>query len=59
MHRYFQLPIPTALAKKATTKDLKCSGKRYEEALQLNTQLMNSPVMAAMERYTGVLYTAL
>ena len=59
MHRFFQLPIPTSLAKKATQKDLKCSGKRYEEAILLNKQLLHAPVMPAMQRYTGVLYTAL
>jgi len=59
MHRTFDFELPVSFAVDPTEKDLKCTGKRYEEAVQLNRSLSFSPVMKSIERYTGVFYTAL
>lgn len=59
MRHFFDLPIPYEMLKHATPKDLKCTGKRYEEAMLLNQTIEMSPVMPAIQRYTGVLYNAL
>lgn len=59
MSRFFDLPVPHEIVKNATPKDLKCTGKRYEEAMLLNQTIASSLVLPAMQRYTGVLYTAL
>jgi cytoplasmic iron level regulating protein YaaA (DUF328/UPF0246 family) len=50
---------PRDILHHATPKDLKCTGSRYEQALQLNKTITTSPVLPAMHRYTGVLYKAL
>lgn len=54
---------PCSLALGATQKDLKCSGKRYEEGKKWNTQLCQTPksveVLPAIERYSGVMYNAI
>ena len=36
---------PKEIAENATEKDLKCSGKRYDEAMILNLTNGNSPVL--------------
>jgi cytoplasmic iron level regulating protein YaaA (DUF328/UPF0246 family) len=58
MSRFFDLPVPYEILENATAKDLKCTGKRFEEAMMLNKSIDTSPVLPAMQRYTGVLYTA-
>lgn len=52
----FSFEKPMEIASMASEKDLKCSGKRYEEALFLNRNLWNSPTLPAIDRYTGVMY---
>ncbi|MBP6257346.1 peroxide stress protein YaaA [Patescibacteria group bacterium] len=59
MSRFFDLPVPYEILKNATAKDLKCTGKRYEEAMMVNQTIASSSVLPAMQRYTGVLYGAL
>lgn len=59
MSCFFDLPVPYEVVKNATSKDLKCTGKRYEEAMMVNQTIASSPVFPAMQRYTGVLYNAL
>lgn len=59
MSRTFGFPLPLDIAGNATQKDLKCTWKRYEEARHMNQEVAWSPVMYAIERYTGVLYSAL
>lgn len=51
--------LPLSLAQNATEKDLKCSGKRYEEGITLNKSLLTSPVLPAIDRYSWVMYWAL
>ena len=45
------------IAKNASEKDLKCKGKRYEEAISLNQHINTSPVLPAIDRYNGVMYS--
>lgn len=45
---------PKEIAENATEKDLKCSGKRYDEAMILNLANGNSSVLEAIFRYNGV-----
>lgn len=52
----FDFEKPWEILSTASEKDLKCSGKRYEEASLLNHQLPNSPTLPAIERYDGVMY---
>lgn len=59
MLRTFVFSLPVDIACNATQKDLKCTGKRYEEARKMNMEVMKWPVMHAIERYTGVLYSSL
>lgn len=58
-HVSFTLRQPIEIAGQASEKDLKCSGKRYAEAIALNRSLDNAPVLPAIERYRGVMYNAL
>ncbi|PZM86998.1 MAG: hypothetical protein DLD55_03710 [candidate division SR1 bacterium] len=55
----FPFPKPKTIACSASDKDLKCSGKRYAEALELNQKVGNTPTCSAIERYNGVMYHAL
>ena len=68
----FSFEKPHAIATKVTEKDLKCTGKRFEEGLSLNKQLCSSlpfakgvpegrgiQVMEAINRYSGVMYNAI
>lgn len=55
----FVFEKPLTIASQATEKDLKCTGKRYEEGITLNTQIADSEVLPAIERYTGVMYHAI
>lgn len=59
MKLFFDLPVPYEVVKNATSKDLKCTWKRYDEAMMLNQTIARSHVLPAMQRYTGVLYNAL
>ena len=40
--RRFEFSLPLDIAQHATEKDLKCSGKRYEEGMSLNKHLINA-----------------
>jgi len=55
----FRFKKPLDIAKNATEKDLKCSGKRYEEGIELNSNIESSLKIAAIERYSGVMYNAI
>lgn len=52
-------PLPLSLACNATKKDLKCSGARYDEGIELNKTLSDSALMPAIERYTGTMFKAI
>ena len=52
----FDFKKPLDIASSATEKDLKCKGKRYEEALWLNQNIQKSPTLPAILRYNGVMY---
>jgi len=51
--------LPLLIAKNASEKDLKCTGKRYEEWIFLNKNVYISAVMPAIERYTWVMFSAI
>lgn len=53
----FEFDKPLEIAKNASEKDLKCKGKRYEEALLLNQNIESGPVLSAIDRYSGVMYS--
>ena len=36
---------------------MKCKGKRYKEAISLNKHINTSPVLPAIDRYNGVMYS--
>lgn len=55
----YPLPKPLDIALGATAKDLKCIGKRLQEAQQLNQIIHEGPRMKAVERYNGVMFKAL
>jgi len=50
---------PLDIAVNATEKDLKCTGKRYEEGIQLNKNISTSELLPAIERYSWVMYNAI
>lgn len=50
---------PLQIAQNATQKDLKCTGKRFEEWILLNKNIINGPFCKAIERYDGVMYDAI
>jgi len=50
----FHFSKPKEIAENATEKDLKCSGKRYDEAMLLNLTNGNTGVLDAISRYNGV-----
>ena len=43
----------------ATQKDLKCSGARYEEWIELNKNIYSWWTIESIKRYTGVMYNAI
>ncbi len=47
------------IATTALEKDLKCTGKRYEEGIRLNSLVNQGPRMPAIDRYDGVMYRAI
>ncbi len=58
----FELKKPLDILKWVTEKDLKCSGKRFEEAKFLHQKIFSWEVlelMPAIERYSGVMYSAI
>lgn len=55
----FLFEKPIDIAQNATQKDLKCSGKRYEQGIELNTNIMWWEKLPAIERYSGVMYNAI
>ena len=63
--RSFVFEKPYEIALVATHKDLKCSGKRWEESKKLNQKNCDKyysdkkECLPAIERYSGVMYTAL
>lgn len=50
----FHFSKPKEIAENTTEKDLKCSGKRYDEAMLLNLTNGNTGVLDAISRYNGV-----
>ncbi|MDD5213378.1 MAG: peroxide stress protein YaaA [Candidatus Gracilibacteria bacterium] len=55
----FAFPKPLDIAKTATVKDLKCEGKRFAEAIELNKNIEKSGTIEAISRYDGVMYSAI
>ena len=55
----FVFSKPTNIIEQVTQRDLKCSGKRYEEAIQMNRNIMNSLTLPAISRYSWVMFTAI
>ena len=58
----FVFEKPKEKALEATQKDLKCIGKRFEEAKKLNENIFSwniQELLFSIERYTGVMYQAL
>lgn len=55
----FAFDKPYEIAKNATPKDLKCKDARYEQAMILNSNIINSEKLPAIERYTWVMYNAI
>lgn len=60
----FPFDKPSIIAQNATQKDLKCTGKRYEEGISLNTQLVkvgNADLhsLPAIHRYSWGMYNAI
>lgn len=55
----FSFEKPIKIIKHLSEKDLKCSWKRYKEALELNNSIDSWPFTPAIERYDGVMYKAI
>lgn len=59
----FNFEKPRDIAIHVTEKDLKCTGNRYQEWVELNTDLCNLEgernVADAISRYTGVMFNAI
>ena len=58
----FSFEKPKEIARNVTEKDLKCSGNRFEEWVNLNKQLCETKdfmVTSAINRYSGVMYNAI
>ena len=58
----FSLEKPFEILESVTEKDLKCSGKRFEEAQSLHQNILQNhqlEVLSAIERYSGVMYDAI
>lgn len=52
----FHFMYPFEIACEASEKDLKCSWKRYLEALKLHHTIETWPVLSAIERYSWVMF---
>lgn len=56
----FSFKKPFEIIKNTTEKDLKCTGKRYEEAKKFNQNIENTTeFLPAISRYSGVMYSAI
>lgn len=58
----FSFEKPKEIATNVTEKDLKCSGNRFKEWVNLNKQLCETKgfiITPAMNRYSGVMYNAI
>ncbi len=55
----FDFVLPLDIASSATQKDLKCAGKRYQQGIELNQDLEKSMLLAAISRYSWVMYNAI
>lgn len=55
----FDFQKPEKIAKNATEKDLKCSGKRFEEGISLNKNIGNSGTIEVIQRYSWVMFDAI
>jgi len=55
----FNFKKPLSIAKNATEKDLKCTWKRFEEALRLNKNIEKSDTIESIKRYIWVMYKAI
>ncbi len=57
----YSMNRPYNIAKNATEKDLKCTGKRYEEWLSLNKKIWDTAhlILPAIHRYSWVMYNAI
>lgn len=55
----FAFKKPEKIIKNATEKDLKCIGKRFDEAKKLNKNIQNWPFLPAIERYSWVMYNGI
>lgn len=55
----FVFEKPLFIWKNASEKDLKCTWKRYEEAIKLNHFLQGEKTVEAIKRYTWVMYSAI
>lgn len=53
----FQKPLDIAI--NATWKDLKCEGKRFNEAIELNKNINNSGTIEAISRYDWVMFDSI
>ena len=56
----FSFEKPHEIAISATQKDLKCTGKRYEEGISMNKKIAEkTEVLSAIFRYSWVMYSAI
>lgn len=58
----FNFEKPCEIASSVTEKELKCTGKRFEQALELNKSLCEwkqTQFTVAIKRYSGVMYNAI
>jgi hypothetical protein len=55
----FSFNKPYDIAKKATESDLKCTGDRYKQGIELNMNIDDSLLVSAISRYSGVMYNAI
>lgn len=55
----FVFEKPLIIAKNASEKDLKCTWKRFEEAIYLNKNIEKSWSIESVKRYSWVMYNAI
>lgn len=55
----FVFEKPLEIAENVCEKDLKCTWSRFSEAIELNKNIENSKTIEAIERYSGVMYSAI
>lgn len=58
-NRSFIFDTPEDIAMNTTEKDLKCTGKRYVQAVGLNRKIGEGPFLQAVERYSGIMHDAI